>query len=79
MGAPVLASEDKPCQGQQSKVSQGRTGVRETMATLQVLLLGLLVAIVVGSPAPQHFGIKSAIGENPFSCPSCSRSPLIFT
>merc|ERR1739844_421809 len=40
---------------------QGRTWGRETMATLQVLLLGLLVAIVVGSPAPQHFGIKSAI------------------
>ena len=49
------------------------------MATLQVLLLrseniiiykqtnklllSLLAAIVVGSPAPQHFGIKSGIGE----------------
>merc|ERR1712055_982712 len=36
-------------------------GVREKMATLQVLLLGLLAAVVVGSPAPEHFGIKSGI------------------
>merc|ERR1712192_130620 len=36
-------------------------GVKEVVATLQVLLLSLLAAIVVGSPAPQNFGIKSAI------------------
>merc|ERR1711972_978636 len=36
-------------------------GVGEMMATMQVLLLSLLAAIVIGSPAPQHFGIKSGI------------------
>merc|ERR1711971_683170 len=36
-------------------------GVKKMMARLQVLLLSLLAAIVVGSPAPRHYGIKSAI------------------
>merc|ERR1712198_447227 len=36
-------------------------GVGEMMATLQVLLISLLAAIAIGSPAPQHFGIKSGI------------------
>merc|ERR1712133_4035 len=35
--------------------------VSEKMATLQVLLLGLLAAIVQSSPTPQNFGIKSSI------------------
>merc|ERR1711971_264491 len=41
--------------------TQSTWGVKKMMARLQVLLLSLLAAIVVGSPAPQHYGIKSAI------------------
>ena len=73
-------------------IGKAEAGVRKKMATLQVLLLGFLTAIVRSSPAPQNFGIKSSIGGSnlhlkywqPFvggkkTCKFLTKSPKINT